>query len=109
MPKCQRFADLKVLSVVISFGIHLFLQRKERAEKAKAEAKKRKQDFTAGRMLGVSRQIKFIPLHGLHAQLPIFAPQISGREMFEFNPDLVSKDDDDEEGGAVFNERDVYL
>jgi hypothetical protein len=27
--------------------------------------------------------------------------------MFEFNPALVSRDDDDEEGGAVFTEREV--
>lgn len=29
--------------------------------------------------------------------------QISGREMFEFNPDLIQDDDDDDdEGGAVY-------
>ncbi|ELU02233.1 hypothetical protein CAPTEDRAFT_163557 [Capitella teleta] len=68
--------------------LHSFLKwkdrkRKDRAAKEKAEAKKRKQDFSSGKTGG-----------------------ISGREMFEFNPALVSRDDDDEEGGAVFTERD---
>jgi hypothetical protein len=31
-----------------------YLQRKERADKAKADAKKRKQDFSAGKTGGVS-------------------------------------------------------
>merc|ERR1711976_1126989 len=57
-------------------------KRKEKAQKAMEEAKKRKQDFTSGRMLG-----------------------ISGREMFEFNPDLIAGDAGDEDDGALFTER----
>lgn len=34
-----------------------------------------------------------------------FCLQISGRQMFEFNPDLVTGDDDDEEGAAGFDIR----
>lgn len=47
-------------------------KRKEKIDKIKADADKKKQDYKAGRIIG-----------------------ISGREMFEFNPDLIAGDDDE--------------
>ena len=53
------------------------------------------------------------PRHSLLVKLTIWIlphpwpPQISGREMFEFNPELIMGDDDDDEGGTLFTERQV--
>ncbi|KAL5489623.1 hypothetical protein EMCRGX_G018739 [Ephydatia muelleri] len=55
---------------------------KERREKDSAESEKKKEAFKAGRTVG-----------------------ISGREMFEFNPELVGEDDLDEDGGEVVYQR----
>lgn len=67
---------------VTKITLETFLQWKERKRKEKiaaleAEQSKKRADFKSGKMLG-----------------------ISGRQMFEFNPDLVSGDDDTE-GGVV--------
>ncbi|KAI0215553.1 Zinc finger CCCH domain-containing protein 15 [Lamellibrachia satsuma] len=57
-------------------------KRKEKIAKASELSSKKKTDYKAGRMIG-----------------------ISGREMFEFNPDLMTGDDDDAAGDIVY-ERD---
>lgn len=58
-------------------------KRKEKIEQAKAAQEKKKADYKAGRAFG-----------------------ISGREMFEFNPDLVGEDDDEATEGVIERERD---
>ncbi|XP_076452480.1 zinc finger CCCH domain-containing protein 15-like [Babylonia areolata] len=58
-------------------------KRKEKVDAMKAEQDKKKADFKAGKMLG-----------------------ISGRQMFEFNPELITGDDDDDDEGA---EAGVYV
>ncbi|KAK3082809.1 hypothetical protein FSP39_005975 [Pinctada imbricata] len=65
-----------------------FLKWKERKRKEKiaameASKEKKKKDFTQGKMFG-----------------------ISGREMFEFNPDMVTMDDDEATEGAIEREPD---
>ncbi|KAK7112415.1 zinc finger CCCH domain-containing protein 15-like [Littorina saxatilis] len=72
---------------VTKITLQTFLAWKERKRKEKiaalmADQNQKKKDFSAGKMLG-----------------------ISGRQMFEFNPDLVTGDDDDEEGAAGFDIR----
>jgi hypothetical protein len=69
--------------------LETFLKWKERKKKEKlqqlmADQEKKKTDYKAGRTVG-----------------------ISGRQMFEFNPDLIMGDDDGDEGGAVAIEREV--
>lgn len=59
---------------------------RERKEKDVAESEKKKEAFKAGRTVG-----------------------ISGREMFEFNPDLVGEDDLDEEEGEIVYKRDQQV
>ncbi|KAF4526178.1 hypothetical protein B566_EDAN015235 [Ephemera danica] len=54
----------------------------EKAENARKEEEKRRQDFKAGRQVG-----------------------ISGREMFVFNPDLAQEGEDAEEGGEALDYR----
>jgi len=58
-------------------------KKKEKMEAMKVELAKKKSDFKAGKSAG-----------------------ISGRQMFEFNPELMTGDDDDD-GGAVAFEREV--
>ncbi|XP_048776660.1 zinc finger CCCH domain-containing protein 15-like [Ostrea edulis] len=58
-------------------------KRKEKIQNAKAAQDKKKADYKAGRAFG-----------------------ISGREMFEFNPDLVGEDDDEAAEGVI--ERETY-
>ncbi|XP_022327273.1 zinc finger CCCH domain-containing protein 15-like [Crassostrea virginica] len=58
-------------------------KRKEKIALAKAAQDKKKADYKAGRAFG-----------------------ISGREMFEFNPDLVGADDDEAAEGVIERERD---
>lgn len=57
-------------------------KRKEKTDLALADAEKKKTNYAAGKMFG-----------------------ISGREMFEFNPDLIQGDDDEADDGMVY-ERD---
>ncbi|XP_061193130.1 zinc finger CCCH domain-containing protein 15-like [Saccostrea echinata] len=58
-------------------------KRKEKIEQAKAAQEKKRADYKAGKAFG-----------------------ISGREMFEFNPDLVGEDDDEATEGAIEREQD---
>lgn len=60
-------------------------RKKFESSLAQEESKaKRRKDFNSGRAVGT----------------------VSGREMFEFNPELVREmEDDDEDGGAVFDSR----
>ncbi|XP_062608734.1 zinc finger CCCH domain-containing protein 15-like [Saccostrea cucullata] len=58
-------------------------KRKEKIEQAKAAQDKKRADYKAGKAFG-----------------------ISGREMFEFNPDLVGEDDDEATEGVIERELD---
>ncbi|BFZ15452.1 hypothetical protein BsWGS_18492 [Bradybaena similaris] len=58
-------------------------KKREKLEKLMADQEKKKADYKAGRMIG-----------------------ISGRQMFEFNPDLVLADDDEAQEGDIEREPD---
>ncbi|XP_052080573.1 zinc finger CCCH domain-containing protein 15-like [Mytilus californianus] len=58
-------------------------KRNEKIEIAREAKDKKKSDFKAGKMLG-----------------------ITGRDMFEFNPDLIGMDDDEADEGMIERERD---
>lgn len=58
-------------------------KRKEKISAAKAKQDKKKLDFKQGKMLG-----------------------LTGRDMFEFNPDLVAMDDDEADEGVIEREKD---
>lgn len=58
-------------------------KRKDKADLALADAEKKKSNYAAGKMFG-----------------------ISGREMFEFNPDLIQGDDDEADDGMVYERED---
>lgn len=54
-------------------------KKQERVDQAREESEKKKANYSAGRLLG-----------------------ISGREMFEFNPELIQDDDDDADDSAAY-------
>jgi hypothetical protein len=75
----------------------------EKARNAKADEDKKRQDLKAGRQVGVS------PFNLDHLSNKILTIQtlfqISGREMFYFNPELAAQGEDDDEGGEAVDYR----
>lgn len=74
-------------------------QREEKKAKAEKEKAKRKDDFARGRMLGVSlKKALGISAPAYCMSWHVLSLQVCGREVFEFNPDMVDDVDSDDEG-----------
>jgi len=83
----------------------------EKKQSLLKDEEKKRADFKAGRQVGVTHRqsrTRIIPNREKSSNL-VYFPQLSGREMFTFNPAMATESDELEDGDDTFDTRNLPI